>query len=252
MIKKVLITGASSGIGEALSYEYSKLGFDVILVARSKDKLVKVAQKCKIHKTNPIVLDADLSLESEVYRIFKYLKDNNISVDILCNNAGFGDYNHFSEMNQSKLLQMIQVNITSLSLLTYLIIPQMKSKNSGQIIFIGSIFSYLPVPKYAIYAATKAFVRSLSLAIKSELSKTNIQVSCVCPGSTLTKFHEVAGVKGVSKMFSATPEEIARYIIRKLPKGIIIPKWYNKLFVVLSVIFTSISMSGISLFLKNL
>ena len=213
---KVLITGASSGIGKDLAREFAKLKYDVVLVSRTEDKLINLKEELtnKYH-INADYYIADLSNENECRNLYEKYKD----IDILVNNAGFGDLGLFSETSLEKELQMIKTNIIGLHILTKLYLIKMKEKNSGKILNVASIAGFMPGPLMATYYASKNYVVRLSEAIREELrsEKSNVTISILCPGPVKTNFNNVANVKFNIK--GLTSEYVAKYTVKKLLKN---------------------------------
>lgn len=238
MSKTALITGASSGIGYELSIICAQNNYNLILVARSKDKL-EAHQKnlTKDYNINVDIIIKDLSLPESANELFKELKNANI--DILINNAGIGDHGYFYTNDISKIVNMINLNILTLTTLTRLILPSMIKKNSGKIMNVSSIAGFQPGPLMAVYYASKAYVQSLSEALSSELSNTNITVTAFCPGPTNTGFAKSANLDN-SKLFENLPianvRTVCLYGYKKMQKGktIAIPGILNKLTVFLT------------------
>lgn len=189
---KALITGASSGIGLEMARILSRQGFELILVAREKEKLQKVQEE--LGKNVKIVV-ADLSNESKLKELYVLCKNDKI--DVLINNAGFGDCGKFTETDLSKELEMIDVNIKAVHVLTKLFLKDMKKRNSGYILNVASMAAFAPGPLMATYYSTKAYVLRLTTSIYEELrrDKSKVVVSCLCPGPVKTNFNNVANVK---------------------------------------------------------
>ena len=205
---KVLITGASSGIGYQMAKYLSDLGHDLILVSRDKEKLQKMQENLK---TDVKIIVADLSLENKVKEVYVLCKSENI--DILINNAGFGDFGKFDETDLSKELNMIDLNIKAVHILTKLFLRDMKKRNSGYILNVASSAAFVPGPLMATYYSTKAYVLRLTTSISEELrrDKSNVVISCLCPGPVDTNFNKVANVKFSVKPL--TSEFVAKYAI---------------------------------------
>jgi len=215
---KALITGASSGIGRDMARYLSKLGYDLIIVARNKEAL----EKLKIElKTNVEVVAMDLSESENCYKLYEQAKD----IDILINNAGFGEFGDFVDTNLDKEISMIQTNITALHILTKLYLKDMVKKDKGSIMNVASIAGFMPGPLMATYYASKNYVVSLTRAIKKELKKkkSNVKLSLLCPGPINTNFNNVANVKFKAKGLSS--QYVAKYAIDKMlnNKFLIIP-----------------------------
>lgn len=215
---KALITGASSGIGRDIARYLSKLGYDLVIVARRKEKLEELKEELK---TNVEIVCLDVSIEENCYEIFKSHKD----IDILINNAGFGLFGHFDSTDLSKELNMINTNIVAVHILTKLYLQEMKKKNTGYILNVASIAGFMPGPLMATYYASKNYVVALTRAIQKELKKekSNVKISVVCPGPVKTEFNEVAGVKFCIRGVSS--EYVAKYAIDQMlnGKGLILP-----------------------------
>jgi len=188
--KTILITGASSGIGEAFAKRLDKLGANLILTARSRDKLLHLASSMK----NAIVIDGDLSKSEFPDELYNKIVSKNIEVDIIINNAGFGFSGFFLDSNKNNYNEMLNVNIYSLTRLTHLFLNDMVKRKSGGIINISSLASYQPVPYFAVYAASKAYVTSFTIALYEEYREKGINVLGVCPGYTKTNFNKRAQV----------------------------------------------------------
>ncbi len=228
---KALITGASSGIGQDIAYYLGSLGYDLILVARNKAKLQEMQKEIS---TNVKIIVADLSIESKLKEVYVLCKNENI--DILVNNAGFGACGTFDEIDLNTEIEMINTNIKAVHILTKLFLKDMKKKNSGYILNVASSAAFEPGPLMATYYSTKAYVLRLTTSIYEELrrEKSNVVVSCLCPGPVDTNFNNVAGVKfSIKPLTSKYVSEIA---IKKMfkKKLIIIPGFKMKLAVFFS------------------
>ena len=230
---KALITGASSGIGRDMARVLAKKGYNLVLVARDEQKLNELAKE--LRKENNIetqVISMDLSIEQNCKDLHKSVKD----VDILINNAGFGDCGNFTHTDLNKELTMIKTNIIAYHILTKLYLVDMKAKNSGKILNVASIAGFMPGPLMATYYSTKAYVVRLSESIREELKKekSNVQISILCPGPVNTNFNNVANVKFEIKSISS--DYAAKYAIDKMFKNklVIIPTFYMKALVFLT------------------
>ena len=213
---KALITGASSGIGRDMARVLSEKGYDLVLVARDENKLVELAEELKqknIVRVETIAMD--LSIEDNCKELHKCVSD----VDILINNAGFGDCGNFTKTDLSKELSMIKTNIVAYHILTKLYLVDMKVKNSGKILNVASIAGFMPGPLMATYYSTKAYVVRLSESIREELKKekSNVYISILCPGPVETNFNNVANVK--FHMREANSFDVAKYAINNLLRG---------------------------------
>ena len=224
---KALITGASSGIGESFARYLSSLGYDLILVARNKDKLQEIQKELK---TDVKIVVADLSQESKLKELYVLCKNDNI--DILINNAGFGLFGEFDSTELQTELEMIDVNIRAVHILTKLFLKDMVKRDSGYILNVSSSASFQAGPLMSTYYATKSYVTKLSVAIYEELrrKKSNVHISCLCPGPVKTNFNNVADVKFAIKGLDS--DYVARYAIDKMLKKnklIIVPGFKMKM-----------------------
>ncbi len=188
-----LITGASSGIGKAFAEELAQRQYDLIVIARSLDQLTALKEQLESqHKIKVFVITQDLSLPHAGQTIFEQVQQQNLQVDLLINNAGFGDYGKFGDRSLDKQLNMIQVNISAVVELTHLFLPQMRARKKGQIVNVSSIAGYQSMPYLSVYAATKAFVLSFSEALWAEYQHDGIHILALCPGPTESQFPKVA------------------------------------------------------------
>lgn len=189
----VLITGASSGIGLELAKCFAADGSRLVMVARNQTALETLAAELQQkHKISTVVLPADLSLPAAPRELFEKLQAQKIEVDVLVNNAGFGLHGRFVEMSLEKQLEIIKVNISALTELTGLFVPQMIQRRAGGILNVGSVAGFVPGPGLAVYYASKAFVQSFSEALAEELNGTGVSVTVLCPGPTESNFSAVA------------------------------------------------------------
>jgi short-subunit dehydrogenase len=195
MKNTALITGASSGIGKELATIHAEQGGNLILVARTKDKLNEVkAELEKKHKVRVHTIAKDLSADGAAKELFKEVQSLGIQVDYLMNNAGFGLVGKFHELPWSRQMQMINLNMVALTELTYLLLPSMVARNSGKILNTASTAGLIPGPLQAVYFASKAYVLSFSNAIAEELYDKDITVTALMPGATETGFAKTSGV----------------------------------------------------------
>ena len=209
---RALVTGASSGIGRDIARELSKKGYDLVIVARNTDRLEELKKELK---TNVEVISMDLTSEENCKSLYNQAKD----IDLLVNNAGFGEFGFFTETDLDKEINMIKTNITALHILTKLYLKDMIKRNSGRVLNVASIAGFMPGPLMATYYATKNYVVRLSEALREELKKqkSNVKVSVLCPGPVKTNFNNVANVK--FELNSLTSEYVARYTVDRLLKN---------------------------------
>lgn len=229
-----LITGASGGIGLELARLCAKGGHDLILVARNQAKLEEVAKYLSgMYQIRAEVIAADLADSEAPHAIMQEIESRGLSVDVLVNNAGFGDWGLFGRADLDRQLAMIQVNITALTVLTRLVLPGMVSRHRGRILNVASTAGFAPGPLMAVYYASKAYVISFSEAISNELRGTGITVTALCPGPTRTSFFEQAGMQG-SNLATAphvmAVEPVARAGYRGMMRGavLVVPGLANK------------------------
>ena len=223
MKNTALITGASNGIGLELAKIHASKGGDLVLVARNKSKLdeLKIALE-KQYNISVLTIDKDLSLPNAAMEIYEETTKKDIHVDYLINNAGFGDFGMFVETDWNKELQMINLNITTLTLFTKLYLQDMVKRRSGKIMNVASTAAFQPGPTMAVYCATKAYVLSFSEAVSNEVSDKGITITSLCPGATETGFKTAAALDE-SKLFKdkklPTAKEVAEYGYAAMIKG---------------------------------
>ena len=217
---KALITGGNSGIGRDMAYYLSSMGYDLIIVGKDLASLKDVKKKCN---TDVKIFNIDLSITDNVYKLYEKTKDENI--DILINNAGFGLFGNFVDTDLDRELNMINVNIVAVHILTKLFLNDFVKRNSGYILNVASSAGFMAGPKLSTYYSTKNYVLKESLAIYEELKhmKSNVKISVLCPGPVETNFNKVAG--GSFNTKSATSEYVSKYAIDKMFKNklIIVP-----------------------------
>ncbi len=210
-----LITGASSGMGRDMARYLAAKGYDLILAARRRERLEKLA--ADLSGVNVRIIESDLSVEENCFRLYEDTK--NSGVDFLINNAGFGVYGKFSEVPLERELELINTNIKAVHILTKLFIKDMIARNSGNILNVGSAAGFLPGPTFSSYYASKNYVVRLSEALHEEMrrDKINVGVSVLCPGPVKTEFNAVADVRFAVKGLES--EYVAKYAIDKALAG---------------------------------
>lgn len=224
-MQTALITGASSGIGETFAWELAKRQRNLILVARSEAKLQQLAQQLREEfKIQVEVLVKDLSSAGAAKAVFDAVAEKGLTsaVDLLVNNAGFGDWGAFADRQLHRQVEMIQLNIVALVELTHLFLPQMQQRRSGAIINVASTAAFQPLPYLSVYAASKAFVLSFSEALWAENRSCGVRVLAVCPGPTETNFFKTAefpqSAAGAAVGRYASSEEVAIEALQALEK----------------------------------
>lgn len=224
-----LITGASSGIGLEFAKIFAKAGYDTVIVARDREKLVEIAKDLRNkHGIQVIVVVLDLGKNGSAQKLFNELEKKKIKIDVLINNAGFGLSGFFHEESLEKQLEMIQLNVTTLVELTYLIVNKMVKRQNGKILNVASTAAFQPGPLMAVYYASKAFVLNFSQALANELKGKGISVTALCPGPTESGFQKRADIqrtpliKGKRLM---SPKDVARIGFEALMsnKSVVIP-----------------------------
>ena len=223
MKNTALITGASNGIGLELAKIHASKGGDLVLVARNKFKLDEIKIELeKQFKISVYTIGKDLSLTNAAQEIYDETNKENIQVDYLINNAGFGDFGMFAETDWNKELQMINLNITSLTHFTKLYLQDMVKRRSGKIMNVASTAAFQSGPTMSVYCATKAYVLSFTEAISNEVIDKGITVTALCPGATETGFQAAGGLDD-SKLFKdkklPTAKEVAQYGYASMIKG---------------------------------
>jgi short-subunit dehydrogenase len=214
-----LITGASSGIGAAFARELASRGMDLILVARSESKLQALATELTTPECRVEVIVCDLSQAGATQQIYKFVQDRQLHVDLLINNAGFGTYGSFENLDPGREQAEIMLNVAAVVDLAHAFIPDMLKHGNGAIINVASTAGHQPVPYMAVYGATKAFVLSFSEALWAEYRDRGIRVLALCPGPTETPFHAIAQEQIVGLGQMATPEQVVSTGLRALEQG---------------------------------
>lgn len=188
-----LLTGASSGIGREYAKTLASHKHNLILIARSEDLLKTLKKEIEnSFKVKCIILKLDLTQENAIESIENYIKDNNIFIKYLINNAGIGQFDYFHKIDENKMDKMLNLNMLVPTKLTKLVLPEMIKRNEGGVQFIASIASYLPTPLYCNYGATKAYLRHFGTSLHFELKKTNLKINVLNPGVTRTDFFNKA------------------------------------------------------------
>jgi len=222
MKQTALITGASNGIGLELARIHAKRGGNLVLVARSQDKLKQLADELRAQYDGIqiTVIAQDLTMPQAAQSVFAQTEQLGIQVDILINNAGFGGHGRFFERELAKEQQMIQLNITALTELTHLYLQGMVARRRGKILNVSSTASFMPGPLQAVYYATKAYVTSFSQAVAEEVREFGITATALCPGAVATDFVAAGDLQGVGAWKNAkSAQSVAEYGYRAMEKG---------------------------------
>lgn len=233
-----LITGSSSGIGLELAHIFANEGTSLILVARNKEALNTLAKsiKDKHPKIDVLISAKDLSSSADRKLLYQEIEQKALFVEYLVNNAGFGDFGAFIDLEASRQTQMIELNCTALTELSHYFLQEMKVQKKGKILNIASVASFQPGPLMAVYYATKAYVLSFSEALHAEVKPLGIGVTALCPGPTKTKFFKAANAEGTALttlLPMQTAAEVAQIGFKALQKNkrVAIPGLLNKFIV---------------------
>ena len=225
--KTILITGASSGIGLEFANQLNEFGAKLIITARNKDKLNELAENYQGATVTP----GDLSDKTFPFQLYNEIQSKGLDVDILINNAGFGSIGKLLKSDLDTYEKMVQVNITALTQLCHLFISDMVEKGNGGIINVASVAAFQPVPYMNVYSATKAYVKSFSLALHEEYKDKGIVVLAVCPGYTKTNFQNAANMSSDAVGIKMLPEDVVRQslIAHKNENNLVINGIINKI-----------------------
>jgi short-subunit dehydrogenase len=231
-VKTTLITGASSGIGEAFARRLAARADNVVLVARSEDKLAALCHELgRAHNVNAQYVALDLTEGDAAEKLFAETNARGLEVETLINNAGFGSMGDFTTFDLRRELEMIDLNVKALVALTHLYIKPMRERKGGTVLNVASTAAFQGVPYMATYAATKAFVLSFSEALWDENRAFNVHVMALCPGVTETNFFAAANSDKPPMRVSQTPDEVVDTALSGLRRGKshIISGWTNYL-----------------------
>lgn len=221
MANTALITGASGGIGLELARIHAEKGGNLVLVARSEDKLIELKQQLESrYKTHVVVIAEDLSDPKSADRVAQKVADLNIQIDTLINNAGFGGHGKFHERQLKDEQAMMQLNMITLTNLTHYFLKGMTERRSGKVLNVSSTASFIPGPLQAVYYATKSYVTSFSQAIAEEVAEYNVTVTALCPGAVATGFVEAGNLEGVDLWKNAkSPRSVAECGYQAMEQG---------------------------------
>ena len=229
-MNSTLITGASSGIGEAFARKLAARGHNLLLVARSEEKLITLCNELgRSQRIRAQFVTMDLSEPDAPKRLFDETKKRDLQIEFLVNNAGFGSMGQFAEHDVERELNMIDLNVRALVELTHLFLLPMREQKRGTIINVASTAGFQPLPFMAVYAATKAFVLSFSEALWEENRPHGVHVMALCPGVTETNFFEASRMERPPARTSQTPEEVVDLALRaaRRRKSSVISGWTN-------------------------
>jgi uncharacterized protein len=218
--KWALVTGASAGIGRELARRLAAGGVNLVLTARRGDRLAKLAVELAAeYKIRVESFPADLSRPETPREIFRFTQQKQLPIEVLVNNAGFGKYGEFFRVDAQRLAEMVQVNVAAVVSLTHLYLPAMAERRSGYVLIVSSTAAYQAVPYISTYAATKGFDLLFSEGIAAEMRRYGVRVCCLCPGSTESEFHQVAGQPMRTARRRETAEKVARVGLKALAEG---------------------------------
>lgn len=218
--KWALVTGASAGIGVAFAEELAAGGTHLVLTARRLDRLQRVANDLRNkHGVQTHVFAADLAKREAPPEIYAFTKKKGLSIDLLINNAGFGQYGEAPQVETQRLLDMVEVNCTAMVHLTRLFLPDMVARRSGDILILASTAAFQAVPYISTYAATKAFDLYFAEGLAEEMKPHGIRVCALCPGSTESEFHAVAGQEAFTARNQEPADKVARTGLQALAAG---------------------------------
>lgn len=220
----VLVTGASSGIGAELARQLAALGHGLAIVARRRERLDRLAQELRdAHGVRVDVYEADLADAGARAAVIDAVRASGVHVAGVCNNAGFGSYGRFADLDVANEVREVQVNVNALHELTHAFLHPMLERRAGAILNVSSIAGFQPLPRMATYSATKAFVTTFSEALHTELRGTGVSCTVLCPGPVATEFGEIAGTADTDAelpgVVYASVEDVARQAIRAMRRG---------------------------------
>jgi uncharacterized protein len=218
--KWALVTGASAGIGEAIAVELAEAGVNLVLTARRRERLDLLAERLQTrYSIQARVIVADLAQPQAPHQIFDATEGAGLAVDVLVNNAGFGEYGEFLRSSLEMQVGMVQVNCAAVVHLTRLFLPVMVERRRGGVLIVSSTAAYQPVPYLATYGATKAFDRMLAEALAEEVKRYGVRVSALCPGPTESEFGQVAGSRTSDLRKAQSAAQVARRGLEGLAAG---------------------------------
>lgn len=220
--QRALVTGASSGIGKEIARRLAREGANLVLTARRRERLEELARELEAAHGIKVAVEAiDLSTPDAAAALYERTEGKGLAVDVLVNNAGFGDYEDFLAAPWSRYAEMLQLNVVALTQLTRLFLPRMVERSHGHVMNVASVGAYIPTPQFAVYAASKAYVRNFTEALDYELKGTGVRAISVCPGGTRTEFLDAAGqvLKSSGEMAMMSAERCADIAVRAMLRG---------------------------------
>jgi hypothetical protein len=253
-MKWAIITGASSGIGKALAFEFAAGGFNVLLIARNGAALAEVAAECSSkYRVDTEVIPTDLSRMDSIDTLITALASKPRQYEVLVNNAGFGIHGDFASTDIEQNVRLLNVQLTAALKLTKAVLPSMLSRRSGRILNVASVYSFSPVPFQSVYGACKAFLLSFSSSLQNELKGTGVSVTVFCPGVTQTEFRSRAGIGQKRKHSGMTAQAAAHiaYVETMRGKHIVVPGFLNRLFVFLAQLLPDAAVPSIVRFINR-
>jgi short-subunit dehydrogenase len=228
--RTALVTGASSGIGEAFARALAARGMSLVLVARNREALERLSQELHhAHHTQVELIVADLSKEADVAAVPRQLSEKGLQIDLLVNNAGFMTYGHFEAIDPAADHAEVMVNVTAVVDLCHALLPGMLQRQQGGIINVASIVAFQPIPFMAVYSATKAFVVAFSMALAEEMRGRGVRVVTLCPGPTATQLFVRSNSADVIRVGSHTPDKVVATALKAFEqgRGLIVDGWRN-------------------------
>jgi short-subunit dehydrogenase len=251
--KWAIITGASSGLGKALAFEFAAGGFNLVLTARNEAALGQVAERCSAkHAVDTEVIPADLADMLSVEHLIRTLEAKPRRYEVLVNNAGFGVHGDFASTDIDRNIELLNVQLAAALRLTKSVLGPMVSRHTGKILNVASVYSYSPVPFQSVYSACKAFLLSFSSSLQNELKGSGVTVTVFCPGITQTEFRSRAGI-AEKRRAGMTAETAARIAYMETMRGrhIVVPGLSNRIFVLLSRALPQGSVPGFIRFINR-
>ncbi|HMI01210.1 MAG TPA: SDR family oxidoreductase [Pedobacter sp.] len=234
MDKYALVTGASKGIGREIAILLAEKGYNLLLVARAETELQQLSQQLvQQHQVKVHFLLCDLAEPGAATKVSNWFREITSSLSVLINNAGYGAWGNFNDLKLETQMNMLQLNVNAVVELTYLLLPDLKQQDTAYILNVASTAAYQAMPTMALYAASKSFILSFSRALRYELLKTPVSVSCLSPGPTATGFVSRAGLEALADLadkFNMSPTAVARIGLKGMfnKKAEIIPGFINK------------------------